>query len=87
MAKAKIGRELAGSGKLRMIPVLGIIPQPTLDRTLSARLVPPGKFSTGETERSRDQPAVKSSRAESDCRVRGLFQGVRALTTFVGTRN
>ena len=52
-----------------------------------AFLVPPCQFSTGETERSRDQPTVKSSCAESDCRVRGLYQGIRALMTFVGTRN
>jgi hypothetical protein len=31
MAKVKIGREEAGSGTVRMIPVLGITPQPLFD--------------------------------------------------------
>ena len=31
MAKVQVGREAAGSGKLRMIPVFGIVLQPVVD--------------------------------------------------------
>ena len=75
MAKVQVRREAAGSRKFRMIPVFGIIPQAVLDevsQNAQARLVPPCQFSTGETERSRDQPAVKSSCTESECRVSWL---------------